>query len=190
MSINKEIWRDIVDFEGYYQVSSLGRVRSLLQLRPWEGEGRVLSIKIKGNHYLSVALHNGVIKRRFLIHRLVAAAFIPNPEGKPEVNHINFYKYDNRVENLEWVTKSENSIHNTYNGYIRPNILEKPLKRERELWVQSKKVSKELAVEIKEYYEFGKFSIVDISKKYGLRQRTILKIIFGINWQERVGSNG
>lgn len=66
----------------------------------------------KWNHwYFSVYLKSSSLKKRTLVHRLVASAFIPNTENKPQVNHINGIKLDNRIENLEWVTRSENIIH-------------------------------------------------------------------------------
>ena len=97
----REVWKDIPHYEGLYQVSSLGRVwsiRSQKYLKPLETNG-----------YLRVALYgrNGKAKKE-LIHRLVGMAFIPNPENKPQINHLNEIKYDNRVENLEWSTSKEN----------------------------------------------------------------------------------
>lgn len=104
----KEVWKDIKGFEGIYQVSNLGRVRSI----------RVIYLKPQtiGGGYNSVRLYN--IKatkptkpKTKLLHRLIAENFIPNPNKKSCVNHKNGIKTDNRLENLEWVTNSENGLH-------------------------------------------------------------------------------
>ena len=123
----EEEWRDIKGYEGLYQVSNLGRVRSLdryVQTKKGNKsfhKGKILIGTDTGHGYMKVSLlYNGRRKSVF-VHRLVAEAFIPNPKNKPEVNHINCIKNDNRVVNLEWVTSSENKIHynNTENGVIK-----------------------------------------------------------------------
>lgn len=97
-----ETWKDIKGYPGY-QISNLGRiwsVKSHKYLSPFTNN--------RGYKVINIIAINGKRKGE-LIHRLVALAFIDNPEGKPEVNHINHIRDDNRVENLEWVTHSENN---------------------------------------------------------------------------------
>ena len=99
-----EKFKDIKGYEGKYQVSNLGNVKSLI------GKGRVLK-PLKHNGYLVAQLSKNGSHKRHKTHRLVALTFIPNPLNKSEVNHINGNKTDNRLENLEWVTHRENTIH-------------------------------------------------------------------------------
>lgn len=112
----EEIWRDIEGYEGLYQVSDLGRVKSLYTNRILKG-----SKDAKG--YLIVKLCKNSIKSNKTIHRLVAQAFIPNPENKPQVNHIDENKTNNMVSNLNWMTSKENNNHGT-----RTQRISKPIK--------------------------------------------------------------
>lgn len=112
-----EIWKPVVGYEGFYEVSNLGRVRSLDRYLPnrWgNGEklvkGRILTQKTeKKGGYLRVHLRVAPLSKEFLVHRLVAEAFIPNPDNLPQIDHINTNRTDNKVENLRWCTAKENA---------------------------------------------------------------------------------
>lgn len=117
----KEVWRDAPGYEGLYQVSNLGRIKSLQN-----GKAKILRLLKNSKGYLRVCLSNE--NRKYIrVHRLIAFAFIPNPENKPQINHKNGIKTDNRIENLEWITCSDNHKHAFKIGLKTNNHLKKPV---------------------------------------------------------------
>lgn len=113
----KEVWKDIEGYDGIYKVSNLGKVISTNQ----DNTGKLLTGRRTGKGYLSVALFKKSVRKNQLVHRLVAQTFIPNPENKPQVNHIDEDKTNNRVDNLEWVSAKENANHGSRNSRIHQN---------------------------------------------------------------------
>lgn len=106
----KEQWVDIIGYENKYQISNLGEVKAL----NYRNTGKEHIINKKDNKgYLEVALWKNGVRRMFSVHRLVAQAFIPNPQNLLQVNHKDENKYNNSVDNLEWCTQYYNNIYGT-----------------------------------------------------------------------------
>jgi hypothetical protein len=117
MIYENEVWKDVAGYSGLYQISNLGRVKSTEKLHRI-GNGayqprpeRIRVPRLNTDGYYKLMLSKDGVKKMYAIHRLIAMAFIPNPESKPCINHKNGVKTDNRIENLEWCTYSENNFH-------------------------------------------------------------------------------
>jgi len=123
-----EIWKDVVGYEGSYQVSNFGGIKSLSRFMKYNNHGKVgyrlakEIIKRPGktrNGYYMVSLYKNDVEKKCSVSRLVAIAFISNPENKRTVNHIDGNKTNNNVSNLEWATQSENIINAYKNGLMK-----------------------------------------------------------------------
>lgn len=110
LNLEEEIWKEIQGYEGLYAVSSKGRVKNIMS-------GKVLKNKIDGAGYLAVGLKG----KNYNIHRLMAQAFIPNPDNLPQVHHKDENKLNNVISNLEWVSASKNVRHSIYKQSFRIN---------------------------------------------------------------------
>ena len=160
-----EIWKDIINYEGLYQVSNLGSVRRL-----WKNKSKPIALAKHKQGYVTVHLSN-INKKRHSVHRLVAIAFIPNPLNLPEVNHKNGIKNDNREENLEWSTDKQNKEHAKNN-----NLTAKGIKN------RNNKFSEKEILAIRMLYKKG-WTQVEIGKMCDTRQSTISAIVLNKTWK-------
>lgn len=170
--ITNEIWKDIADYEGLYQVSNLGRVK-----RIGSGSGATSGrIKTPSDHnagYSSVALYKNNKERAFLIHRLVAHAFIGNIDGL-DVNHINGDKRDNRLENLEIVTRKQNISHAIMTGLMIVGGEHNP----------QSKLTWDQVYAIRAKYIKGIYGYKKLSKEFGITPGAIRSVVKGRRWIE------
>ncbi len=156
----KEVWKDIPGYEGYYQVSNKGRIRSLDRIKIIKGQ--ILKQMDNGRGYKKVTLcKNGRYKQTYA-HRLVGKVFLDNEENKRTINHKDGDKSNNKVNNLEWATYSENERHKLLNN--------------------GRKITFEQAKEIRKKYNTGEYTQQDLANEYGLDQTYISKIILNQSW--------
>lgn len=122
-NLPREIWRNVVGYEGLYQVSNYGRVKSFYGI----GERLLTPSANKSGYQYTVLTDKSKIRKSCKVHTLVARAFLPNPENKPVVHHRDSDRANNRVENLEWVTHRENTAYAVQNGsYDKPDSCATP----------------------------------------------------------------
>lgn len=170
-----EEWRCVKDFP-HYLVSSLGRVKSL----PRDSKGvakyriaeKILKTIINNHGYKWVNLYNGTKRKSCYVHRLVAEAFIPNPENKPNIDHINTDTIDNRVENLRWVTQKEN-LHNPISATRRIEVVRRVCQTEE----FRSKMSNIVSTQMKNEYIRHKIkeSLTEKYKNPKMREKSVLR---------------
>lgn len=168
------MWLPVVGYEGRYEVSSNGKVRTLKWKR--SEKAKLLTKKLNDKGYYIVSLYDGEgvrTRNQQRVHRIVASTFIPNPKKKLYINHKNGIKTDNRIENLEWVTMKENAVHSMENGFTPSG---------EKVWFS--KLSEKQVVEIKTIVD-GKtpppYQI--IAAKYGVNKHTIKRIKAQTVWK-------
>lgn len=171
LRMHEELWKPIIGYESKYLVSNTGKIQSLpIHYSTHVMPAKVLTRKIcKSTGYSYQYLFDGSgQKKQFLVHRLVATAFIPNPENKPFVNHKDFDKTNCAVTNLEWCTPKENTAHcvlhnrmNTATGLRCPNTT----------------ISNSQVIEIRKRLKFSYYGVVrDLSEEFGVSRFVISSI--------------
>lgn len=182
----EEIWKDIEGYEGYYQISNLGRVKSLSRTTKFgmnykTSNDIMLSASIGKRGYYVVSLNKDGVSKTFTLHRLIAKAFIPNPENKRFIDHINTIRTDNRIENLRWVTAKENAnnsitlMKNRESAKLRWSVGKFANRRENLHYIKVQQFTKD-GVFVKEYD-----SIKNASLQTGIDSSSISAVCLGTN---------
>lgn len=123
----EEVWKDIDEYEGLYQISSLGRVKSLKGNRKIHLIEKIILLSNTHNGYKSVSLSKNGKRKSFRVHRLVAKSFLENPLEKPYINHKDCNRTNNNINNLEWITQKENIKHSQKSDKGKFNNRNKPV---------------------------------------------------------------
>jgi DNA-binding transcriptional regulator YiaG len=168
--MNTEIWKPAVGLEQFYEASNLGNIRRLRGKRTLS-RGHLIGIP-NNIGYLRVCLHvEGGKQINGSVHRIIAKTFVPNPENKPEVNHKNGVKADNRAKNLEWATRSENETHAYENGMAKAGSGH-----------GNSKVTELQVVEIRSLRESG-VKLRELSRLFDLSESTLSTICRRQGWR-------
>ena len=173
----KEKWKIIEEFPRYL-ISNKGRIKILSTLEDKK-------VFVKDDGYIATTLGNGKQSYKY-VHRLVAEAFIKNKHNKPQVNHINGIKGDNRAENLEWMTPSENIRHAIDTGLLKYKKKEESIKKSKHSKgedVNGSKLNAEKVIEIRVLWESGDYKKVQLAKMFNVNESTIRDVITRRQWK-------
>lgn len=177
--MTEENFKPIVGYEGLYEVSDMGTVRSVSRLVPQKSgtlqykPGKILRQAITWDRYKSVGLSKEGKVTTFRVHRLVASAFVNNPENKPLVNHRDRDRQNNKALNLEWSTNQENIVH----GYDTTGFASNGSKGHRV------KLNETVVREIISKHATGCYSFLELAKEYSLHHSSVMRIVKGKSWK-------
>ena len=174
-----DIWKPVKGYEGFYEVSSTGKVKSIPRTimrkdgKPYRvKKERLMKLYVDEDGYHRVELQNAGSAFKTFAHRLVAQSFIPNPKNKPQVNHINGIKDDNRVENLEWVTLQENRDHAVANGLVAD---------QRGMKNPANTLNEKQVLKIVKLKKEG-FQPAEIARKIDIPHSNVRNVYYGYTW--------
>jgi hypothetical protein len=182
-----DVWKDVIGYEGLYQVSNLGNVRSLDReiapnnRVPYWRKGKICKQSKSNLGYMTVGFTVNNVKVSKYVHRLVAEAFIDNINDYPQVNHIDCDKTNNRVDNLEWCTNSQNHTHASKNGLNKLHLHRVAYSGEKN---GRSLLTKEQVLEIKQKYIPYKYSAKKLAKEYNVSESCITHILNNTSWKE------
>ena len=183
-----EIWKDIEGYEGIYQVSNIGRIKSFDRMvsnkgKPYIIKGKIMAQYVRrsknlkqGDGYFAVGLRKEKKQKGYFVHRIIALAFIPNPLNKPTVNHKDGNKLNNNINNLEWATHQENTKHAWKNGLCYSNSVHG------EEHYRSKLTENDVLF-IRECSETNEMSTLELSIKYDVSRSHINRIKRNAQWK-------
>lgn len=164
-------WKDVQGYEGCYKISNFGEILGL----PRNGTVKYPKLKkqSKWGDYLQIELSLNGTHKKYTVHRLVAKAFVPNPNNLPEVNHKDGCKSNNNASNLEWTTRKGNSDHAFSNGLMHPAKGENG---------NHKLFNKDIE-DIRMLYDTGNYSQLDLAERYNINQSQVSRIITKRRWK-------
>ena len=177
----EEIWKDIEGYNGYYQISNHGRVKSLQRLvtghkSEWQKEEKIMKLSADKKGYSMIRLTLNSIKKTFTVHRLVALHFIERVPNKNQINHIDCDKTNNTVENLEWCDNSKNQTHAFQNGLNKYTQKHREARIKRGL--KERKLNSKQVEELKELRNSG-FTYKQLSERFGISGKMAEEIYKG-----------
>jgi hypothetical protein len=185
--LNKEVWKDVKGYEGIYKVSNFGRVKSLDRevapnnRVPYWRKGKICKQSKSNLGYMTVGFTVNNVKVNKYVHRLVAEAFITNVNNYPQINHIDCDKTNNRINNLEWCTNSQNQIHASKNGLNKLHLHRVAYSGEKN---GRSLLTKEQVLEIKQKYIPYKYSAKKLAQEYNVSESCITHILNNTSWKE------
>ena len=177
--MSKEVWLPVKGYEGIYEISNKGRLKSLPRMvdnytKKTLFKGGIRKESLDSYGYVKYNMSKDSVTKGMLAHRIVALAFIPNPEKRPQINHINAVKTDNRVENLEWCTPMENIHHSMEMGLQKKRSGEE---------IHFAILTEKEVIEIRSKYKPRKYTFKRLGIEYGVSYQTIQCIIHKRSWK-------